>query len=89
MTEGSLSGICQARSQRSDSQSLQAHPNPRSAHLRDVPSLGRRAVVHTLDNVPPVRAAVEDARRLVWVARVEAAKGDGRGSLVSGLKARE
>ncbi len=44
-------------------------------HLRDVPRLGRGAVVHTLDDIPPVRAAVEDAGPLVWVAGVEAAQG--------------
>ena len=45
----------------------------RGAHLRDVPGLGGGAVVHTLDEVPPVRAAVEDAGGFLRVARVEAA----------------
>ena len=47
----------------------------RSAHLRDVPGFGCGAVVHTLDEIPPVRATVEDAGVLLQVARVQTAVG--------------
>ena len=44
----------------------------RSAHLRDVPGFGGSAVVHALDEIPSVRAAVEDTGGRLRVARVEA-----------------
>ena len=47
----------------------------RSAHLRDVPGFGGSAVVHALDEIPPVRATVEDAGVLLQVARVQTAVG--------------
>ena len=48
------------------------HSSKWSAHLWDIPGLGGSTMVHALDEVPPVRAAVEDARGFLLVARVEA-----------------
>ena len=45
-----------------------------SAHLRDIPSLGGGTMVHALDEVPTVRATVEDAGGFLLIARVEASK---------------
>ncbi len=43
--------------------------------MRDVPRLGGGAVVHALNEIQSIRAPVEDAGPLVWIARVEAAQG--------------